>query len=314
MKVIYGIGQVKKKFKNAVLAIGVFDGLHIGHQALIKKAVARAKAIKGQALVMTFAPHPVHVLRPEIFQPLITPMDYRLKLIEEFGAAACIVVRFTKRFAQLTPQKFIQRYFIDRIQPKEIFVGNDFRFGHGRSGTLDYFSKTAKDNGLKVNPVETVPLNGEKGKKIGSTHIRHLIHDGKLENVHKLLGRPFSLMGHIVRGDKRGQTLGYPTANLHPDVSKQILPPLGVYAVIIRIGQKTYHGMANVGRRPSFKTPKSAITVETHIFDFSKDIYGQEIIVLFYKKIRNEKKFPSKECLIRQLKKDEVVAQEIFLI
>lgn len=325
MKLIYGIGKVKKNFKNAVLTIGVFDGVHRGHQALIKKAVEKAREINAQAVVMTFDPHPVHILRPETEKPLISSLSYRLRLIEKLGAVVCIVVHFTKRFSQLSPQKFIKRYLVDKIQLKEIFVGDDFRFGQNRSGTLEYFQEAGTKYGFVINALHPVGVTGSCQKKIGSTLIRQLIFEGKLSQAKKFLGRNVAVMGKVVKGDGRGKILGFPTANIYPQ--QEITPPIGVYAAYVTIigksgehswtrietkginsgsGEGSFFAMVNIGRRPSFKKLNKSINIEAHIFNFDKDIYGKEIIVEFVKKIRNEKNFISQEKLINQLRKDKI--------
>jgi len=311
MKVIYGIGKVPKKIQNAVLAMGVFDGLHLGHQQLIRRAIKQAKAINGQTLVMTFHPHPVHVLRPDAALPLIVSLSHRLKLIEDMGVAKCIVINFTKQFAKLSPQKFIKRYFVDHICPKEIFVGEDFRFGKDRGGGLNCFKMIGQKYGFKVNDVKHVNLKESRGK-IGSTLIRQLIIDGKLKQAEKLLGRKISVMGKVVKGDSRGKILGFPTANILPE--NEVVLPLGVYAVKVLLKKKWYHGMANVGQRPSFQPSSNAVHTEVHIFDFNRNIYGQNIFMEFTKKIRSEKIFPTQESLISQLKRDEHKARSIFTL
>lgn len=305
MNVIYGIGKVKKKFKNAVLAIGVFDGVHRGHRILIQEAVRRAKKLHGETLVMTFSPHPVHVLHPEINLPYIVSLPYRLKLIEDLGAQSCIIVHFTKRLARLSPEQFIKRY-ISRIAPKEIFVGEDFRFGQDRQGTLDYFQAAGKQYGFQVSVVDVVK---DIKKKIGSSIIRRLIAEGDLTQAAKLLGRRVSVMGKVVKGDGRGKKIGFPTANIL--VEDNALPPLGVYVVKVYIGPKVFGGMANIGRRPSFKE-NDRIHLEVHIFDLNRNLYGKEIIIEFIQKIREEKKFDSQEQLISQLRNDQLKAQSIL--
>jgi len=307
MKVIYGIGRVKKTFYKVALAIGVFDGMHLGHQKLITMAVKKARALKGKAVVMTFFPHPLHVLHPEISLPYIISLSYRMKLMESLGVAACIVVRFTKRFSHMTPQKFMERYLVEKIQPEEIFVGDDFRFGKNRQGTLEFLKKEGKKYGFKVNSVDSVK-GGQN--KIGSSRIRELIVKGKLSRARKLLGRHVSLMGKVVKGDQRGKQLGFPTANLF--LEHQIIVPLGVYAVNVRFNNKLFHGMANVGCRPSFKSTRDDVVVEVHIFRFNKNLYGKEIVVEFLKKIRTEKAFNSKEKLKQQLKADEERVKKLF--
>ena len=306
MNVIYAIGKVKKKFNNAVLAIGVFDGVHRGHQALIQGAVRRAQQIGGEPLVMTFWPHPVHVLRPELGLPYIVSLHHRLKLIEELGTKACIVVHFTRRFARLSPEQFIRRYIVARIHPKEIYVGDDFRFGQDREGTLEYFERAGAKHGFKVRAVDAVKAGK---KKIGSSIIRQLIGEGKLVQAAKLLGRGVSVMGKVVHGDGRGKKFGFPTANIF--IQNGVIPPLGVYAVKVRIGEKIFDGMANIGRRPSFKK-NDRVHLETHIFNFHRSLYNKEIIVEFVQKIREEKKFGSSVQFIAQLRNDRARAQRIL--
>lgn len=306
MNVIYAIGKVKEKSKSAVLAIGVFDGVHRGHQALIQGAVRRAQQIGGVPLVMTFWPHPVHVLHPESDLPYIVSLQHRLKLIEELGAKACVVVHFTRRFARLSPEQFIRRYIAARIHPKEIYVGDDFRFGQDREGTLEYFEQAGVKYGFKVRAVDAVKAGK---KKIGSSIIRQLIGEGKLVPAAKLLGRGVSVMGKVVHGDGRGKKFGFPTANIL--IQNGVIPPLGVYAVMVRIGKKIFNGMANIGRRPSFKK-NDRVHLETHIFNFHRSLYNKEIVVEFVQKIREEKKFNSRAQFIAQLRDDRARAQRIL--
>ena len=307
MKVIYGIGKVKGAFKGCVLAIGVFDGLHIGHQKLIKAAVRKAKALGVMPIVMTFFPHPVQVLYPKKYLPFVVSLPHRIKLVERLDVRGCIIVHFTKRFSQLTPRQFIKRYLVDQISPKEVFVGDDFRFGKNRDGTLDFFKTAGRTHGFKVNTI--LPVKGG-GKKIGSSRIRNLITTGKLKLAKRFLGRNVSVMGKVVRGDGRGRGLGFPTANIYP--ANEVIPPIGVYAVRVAIGKKNYYGMANVGRRPSFKRKQECINVEVHIFDFQKTLYGKEIIIEFIKKIRNERVFVLPEKMTAQLKRDELKIRRIL--
>jgi riboflavin kinase/FMN adenylyltransferase len=289
------------------LAIGVFDGLHVGHQKLIKAAVKRAKVLGGQVIVMTFFPHPVQVLKPDRYLPFVVSLSYRLKLIECLGAVMCIVVHFTKRFSRLSPRQFVKRYLVDHIRPKEIFVGNDFRFGKDRKGTVEFFKEAGNKYGFHVHFVN--PVNSGN-KKVGSSHIRKLITEGQLNAAKHYLGRHVSVMGKVRRGSRRGKALGFPTANINP--KNVVIPPIGVYAVHVLIGEKKYNGMANVGRRPSFNRNGDNINVEAHIFDFQKELYDSEIIIQFVKKIRNEQVFSSKEQLIAQLRRDQIKTKSIL--
>ncbi|MCK5012385.1 MAG: bifunctional riboflavin kinase/FAD synthetase [Candidatus Omnitrophica bacterium] len=307
MKVIYGTGKVNKTFRNAVLVIGVFDGLHIGHQKLIKAAVRRAKKIGMPAIVMTFSPHPVEVLHPKRYLPFIVSLPHRLKLIEQLDVTACIIIRFTRRFSQLTAEQFIKKYLAGYIRPKEVFVGGDFCFGQKREGTALYFKNAGRKYGFKVNAVSPLKTGN---KKIGSSHIRRLIVQGKLNAAKRFLGRNVSVIGKVVKGDGRGKTLGFPTANIYPE--NEMILPAGVYAARVIVDHKNFNGMANIGRCPSFKKNKNRINIETHIFDFKKSLYGKEIMVEFIKKIRNEKVFHSPRRMIAQLTRDEIKSRAIL--
>ena len=272
--------------------------------------VKKARQIHGTAMVMTFSPHPVHVLHPEVILPLITPLPYRLKLLESFGIDATLVVPFTKQFSYLTPEQFIERYIVNAIKAKVVIVGDDFRFGQNRSGTLDLFEEAGKKYGFEVIGRHQVKRNK---KVISSTLIRQWITEGKFAKAARLLGRPFSLFGKVVHSDGRGKKLGFPTANIH--LTEEVIPPLGVYLVNVflegRGGVQKYHGLANVGRRPSFHK-NGPVSLEVYILDFNKNIYGKEIYVEFLKKIRDEKRFASPKNLIQQIRRDQQKATAFF--
>ncbi len=308
MKVIYDIKKFPRKCRRSIVAIGVFDGVHKGHQTLIKSAVQRARALKIHAVVMTFHPHPVNVLHPEVRLPLIVSLSYRLKLIEDLGVDTAIVIRFTKNFSHLRPENFIKHYLVNPIQPREIFVGDDFRFGQNRTGTVDLFKNVGEQYGFSVKAIHPIKRKGET-VKISSTTIRQWVSEGQLKQAQRLLGRPVSMMGRVIKGDGRGKMLGFPTANILP--YDEIFVPIGVYAVHVIMGDHRYQGMANVGRRPSFKND-GQITIEVHIFDFHQNIYGQDIIIEFIKKIRPEKIFFSHQEFISQLQKDQKTARNLL--
>ncbi|HLD69593.1 MAG TPA: riboflavin biosynthesis protein RibF, partial [Candidatus Omnitrophota bacterium] len=234
-------------------------------------------------------------------------LSYRLQLIERLGVDVCLVIRFTKRFSQLSPERFIKQYLVERLMPKEIFVGYDFRFGKDREGNLALFSQLAKKFGFKVNIVKAVKTHHEV---ISSTRIRNLIREGHLKKASELLGRLVSVVGVVQPGDKRGKGLGFPTANIYP--TNETLPPAGVYAVYVVIDGQRCKGMANIGYRPSFQSHPNQINLEVNIFNFRQNIYGKEIIVEFVEKIRDEKVFYTKESLVRQLESDEKKIRRIF--
>jgi riboflavin kinase / FMN adenylyltransferase len=301
MKVVYGIGKVGRPFKNTVLAIGVFDGVHRGHQQLISRAVAEARACTGTSVVLTFHPHPVSVVHPRTHILTISSLEHRLFLLEQLGVDVCIVVHFVKRFAALTPEKFIKRYLIAHLHPRTVFVGDDFRFGKNRTGTLDYFSAVGREHGFSVSVVH--PLKGVHDGKISSTDIRACIIAGNLDCARRLLGRAVCVMGKVERGARRGRTLGFPTANIYPD--HQAIPPQGVYIVNVFYAGSRYQGMASVGYPVSFSSGHQPAHIEVHMFDFRGALYGKYIRVEFVKKYRENRYFPSKEALIAQLQSDE---------
>lgn len=306
MKIFRGVAAVPEKYRGSILAVGVFDGLHLGHQELIRKAVSRARTLKTLAVVLTFDPHPVHVLRPENHLPLIISLPYRLKLIRAMGVDAVVLITFTRKFAGLTPEQFIKRYLLKPFHPRAVIVGDDFRFGQNRKGTIELFKAAGKRAGFKVLSVRT-RQNGKK--KFSSTLARDLIAKGALKDASRILGRPVAIMGKVVAGDRRGRTLGYPTVNITPSV--EILPPQGVYAVRVLFEKERYNGMANIGMRPSFHK-QGGLNVEAHIFDFNKKIYGAEIVIEFLHKVRNELYFPSSRDLVAQLRKDEAYCRKWF--
>ncbi|MBF0479267.1 MAG: bifunctional riboflavin kinase/FAD synthetase [Candidatus Omnitrophica bacterium] len=307
MDVINGIGNAKNRFHNAVLVIGIFDGLHIGHQKLITQAVNRALELKTKAVVLTFSPHPMRVLHPEYHFKKISSLPYRLKLLDQFGVGAVVVAKFSKRFAQMSPERFAKNYLRGALNATEVFVGDDFRFGMERQGTIARFGELAKRLGFTLRIVPQVLQGFEK---ISSTLIRRMIEGGELALAEKWLGRRFGIMGLVEHGDGRGQKLGFPTINVYPD-PLQILPPQGVYAVYVEVNKKIYAGVANLGFRKTFHTSRPGVNLEAYLFDFHKNIYGKDVVVQFVEKIRDELKFDSVSALSAQMKKDVKRARSI---
>lgn len=305
MKIIYDIGRIKK-FKRPVLAIGVFDGLHLGHRFVIKKTVKQAKRIRGISIVMTFYPHPNHVLRPARYLPFLVSLKHRLKLIESLKVDVCIVVDFTKNFSNLSAQDFVERFIIKNIRPQEIFVGSNFTFGKSRGGHVGLLKKLGDFYGFKTREIAPFKLSG---KIISSTLIRSLIKKGNLKKAGLFLGRPVSILGKVIKGEKRGRVLGFPTANI--SVSFEVMPYSGVYAVKIVFKKRKFLGIAFIRKQSPFKKNlKSAL--EVHIFNFKENLYGQEIEVEFYKKIRPEKRFKNSDALKKQIENDAQEVKKIF--
>jgi riboflavin kinase / FMN adenylyltransferase len=307
MKITYGIGRVDHNIPNAVVAIGVFDGVHRGHQALIHQTMAKARRIGGPAYVMTFFPHPATVLHPERRHVNIITLPHRLRLIESLGVDGCIVIPFTRRFADLTPEHFVKQYLVKHIQPAEIFVGFDFRFGHDREGTLAQFERLGRPYGFHIDVVGCIK---SAHAKISSSKIRQKITHGDLDGTARLLGRRFSIQGVVERGFRRGRTLGYRTANLYP--KDLVLPPLGVYATRVHVGKNVYGAMTNVGYCPMFSKDLHRLSIESHLFGFRDSLYDRDIEVEFIRWTREEKIFSSKEQFLAQLQKDENTTKTIL--
>ncbi len=307
MKIVYGISHWKERFSRTVLAIGVFDGLHHGHRLLIRKTIARSQAIHGTPVVLTFDPHPAQVLYPDRRIPLIAPLTYRLQLLQEQGIQACLVVRFTKRFAAMEYTRFIDYYLRRMLAVSEIVVGEDFHFGRDRRGNVRLLREAGQRYHFKVHEIPISKVHGQK--KVSSTRIREFIAQGDIVHAQRLLDRPVTIMGRVIPGDRRGRSLGYPTANL--DAAVTGFAPRGVYCVRVQCGDRIFFGMANVGFRPSFKT-NGLPNIEVHLFDFHQDIYGRQIVVEFLKKIRDEIVFHSPQQLMKQLHQDEQHARQWF--
>jgi len=308
MKTIFVSPQGKiKKFKNLVVAIGIFDGVHRGHQRLIAKTITQARNIKGTSGVLTFFPHPVQVLNKRFDLSLLVSLPHRLRLIEKLGVDVCFIVTFTNKFAAITAEDFVKGYLFDRLGAREVFIGRNFHFGKGRDGNSQTMTMAARKHSIKVHAIEPVC---DRQKTISSSLLRNLIKEGEISAAQRYLGRPISVFGQVIHGDHRGRRFRTPTANI--DAGPEILLPAGVYVANVLIGAKTFRGVANIGFCPTFTKEKER-KVEVHILDFSKDIYGQFIELYFLKKIRNEKRFLSKEHLCEQIEKDKEEARQYFL-
>ncbi len=307
MKVIYGVGNRDLKLPSTACAIGIFDGLHRGHQYLIGRMQASAKRLKAKSLVVTFFPHPAHVLRPDVALPYLVSLKQRLELLGAMGVDYCVVVRFTKAFAGVAPEVFIKNTLVKKLGVRAIFVGEDFRFGKDRRGDIALFKLLSKECGYDMRAMAPLTSGGEV---ISSSRIRRLIAEGQVQKAQRLLGHPIGVSGTVVKGSHRGKKLGFPTANVAYDCD--ILLPRGVYAVKTVIRGKTYKGVANIGIRPSFKEKNPKVHLEVHLFNFKNNIYGQNITVEFLHKLRDEQSFPNPQALIAQIKQDIRQAQRLI--
>jgi riboflavin kinase/FMN adenylyltransferase len=289
------------------MAIGVFDGVHLGHQRVIAEARADAKTVGGTSAVLTFDPHPLRVLHPEKAPPLLTSTPHKLRLLEQLNVDLCLLLTFDKPFSEQPPERFIESLARHTHRLHEICVGARFHFGHNRSGDARLIEKLALTYGYIAKEVAPVKLGEEM---ISSTAVRQHVMHGRLDRAAAMLGRPFSILGTVEPGDARGRKLGFPTANLNP--SNEVLPPNGVYAARTLVGQEPFAGVVNIGTRPTFGGSDRRNIVEVHIFDLARDLYGHEVEVSFVQKLRDEQKFDSADALKRQIGADIAEARSIL--
>ncbi|HSJ38426.1 MAG TPA: bifunctional riboflavin kinase/FAD synthetase [Planococcus sp. (in: firmicutes)] len=290
------------------MALGFFDGVHKGHQKVIGEALEKAQQLDAKSAVMTFDPHPSLVLggrKEDMFY--ITPLQQKMDILTKMGVDVCFIVRFTSNFAQLQPAEFIS-HFIEDLGVVHVSAGFDFSFGAKGQGNMELMKSSSNGRfGVSV-----IGKQEDGQQKISSTRIREHLKSGEVEEVCRLSGRPFKVSGTVVNGDKRGRTIGFPTANVEPDLGT-FVPGRGVYAVRIHVQDKIHEGVCNVGYKPTFNDPDhEKLVVEVHIFDFDKDIYGERVTVDWYKRIRDEQKFSGIDELKAQIAKDKQEAIQFF--
>jgi riboflavin kinase/FMN adenylyltransferase len=290
----------------SAVTIGVFDGVHRGHQHLVARLIERARAEDLAAVALTFNPHPRTVIRPGIAVTYLTSLEERVELLQALGLDAVGVLAFTSELAQLSPRDFLA-LLVDELQMRLLMIGPDFALGRNRAGTIGVMRQVGEQLGFSV---EVAPLLAEADEKVGSTTIRQALAEGDVERVNRLLGRPFSLRGPVVTGDKRGRTLGFPTANIAIGLDRA-LPAYGVYVTRAYVAESRYESCTNIGIRPTFDVEPRP-TVETFVIDFDQDIYGQEMRIELLQRLRGEEKFESAEELIAQMHKDIEATRAYF--
>lgn len=305
MKVIYGLGKING-FGHPFVALGIFDGLHLGHEYILKTMARRARALRKKTICVTFFPHPVKILSSKhIFVNLIS-LRHRLKFISALGIDVCVVISFNRRFARIGPDKFIN-LLKERLNPSAVFVGDNFTFGSGGKGNVRILKRLAIKNNFDLTVFRPLKLYG---KVISSTLIRLLISEGKLNLAKKYLGRNVSILGKVIKGKRVGRKLGYHSANI--DTEHEVIPPTGIYAVIVTMGDKKYPGIAYIGTSPTMHFHFVRPRLEIYILNFNKNIYGREIETEFIKKIRSEKTFSSKDKLVAAIKNDIAKAKSLL--
>ncbi|MEW6536350.1 MAG: bifunctional riboflavin kinase/FAD synthetase [Candidatus Auribacterota bacterium] len=299
---------LEKPIQSAYVTLGVFDGVHVGHKKVIETLVSDAQSNSGKSVVITFDPHPREILEPYSAPPLLTSTAHKLNLFAQLGVDYCIIIPFTQEFAQLSPGKFINQYLLKNVEIAEICVGYDSSFGKNKTGTLNMLRTLGIEKGFSVKDIPPVKVDD---LIVSSTMVRQLAIAGELESVEAMLDRKYSLWGTVVSGDTIGRKIGYPTANIDPH--HEAIPPSGVYITEVKIDGLTYQGIMNIGYRPTFfQGPALKSTVEVHLLDFTRDIYGKDIEIIFLKKIREERRYPTQALLIEQIQRDEQKARKYF--
>ena len=307
VKVIHTASELGPGDHKICLAIGVFDGVHLGHQQIIRQTIADALQHEAISLVVTFDKHPNVIVAPDRVPPLVYSQPQKFRAIESLGADALLVIRFDKNFSQQSGEQFIRSLTRDLGKIQSVCVGADFVFGHKRSGNVALLKSLGQELRFTVHGVAAVSLDAHP---VSSTRIREAIRAGNFDAASQMLGRAYSIAGQVKRGDQLGHKLGFPTANL--DTTGLLLPPNGVYAAHATVGGKSHRAVLNIGVRPTVNQPKTQPRVEVHLLDFSGELYGQELEVILAEKLRDERKFPSLDELKAQIARDIAEARKRF--
>ena len=294
--------------KNSVVTLGTFDGVHLGHRKIIDEVVNRAALFGGRSFLITFYPHPKKIISRENKIELLSTHSEKVKLIESIGIEHMLIIKFTKEFSQLGPDKFLEKYIVDGIGAREVVIGYDHHFGKERGGDINFLQKKGSDSGFEVT---IIPAYDIDGAAISSSKIRRAILEGDIKLANKYLGRLYSFSGKVIRGDKRGRELGFPTANLDVENKDKLLPAIGIYVVEFIVKEKKHFGLLSVGKRPTFYSAGD-IVPEVYIYDFDENIYDEFVTVNVVERIRGEEKFSSADELIKQMNNDKKLGIEIL--
>ena len=306
METLRSIPELSELRGPVFLAIGVFDGVHLGHQAVISTSAEHARAANGTPVVVTFDPHPEKLLRPEAAPHLLTATSHKIALIRNLGVGHLLIISFGKQFAATEPEDFVQQLVKHSKPLREICVGHEWSFGKNRRGNLELLKKLGTEFDFNVVGIRPVTVNGEL---VSSTAIRQAIQVGDLRKAVAMLGREYTILGTVVPGDNLGKKIGFPTANL--SAHNEQFPPNGVYFADSKLDGVVYPGVVNLGYRPTVSTGRSERILEIHLFDFAREIYGKDLEVRFIRYLRPEKKFESIEALARQIEADVKQAREL---
>lgn len=307
MKIYHGLDDFTR-LSYAVVTSGTFDGVHVGHQKILSRLCEIADKNHGETVVITFWPHPRLLLKPDDHTlKLLNTFEEKAELLKEQGIQHLVRIPFTKEFSQLTSEEFIKDILVDTIGTRKLVIGYDHRFGKNREGSFEQLVLNASRYGFDV---EEIPRQEIDHLAVSSTKIRHALEAGDIETSNHLIGRPYSITGRVVPGDKIGRSIGFPTANIEVDTNYKLIPSDGIYAVTVKQAHNTYGGMLYIGYRPTISGTKR--NIEVNIFDFDKNIYGESITVHFQKMIRGDRTFTNLEELTRQLHQDKVDSLRIL--
>lgn len=305
MEILRHLDDRSPSSSGSVATLGNFDGLHLGHQALVRNAVEDARRLGVPSVVLTFEPHPLKVLAPARAPKLLLSHKDKMELLQSFDVDAVVIQKFDAAFASVPARDFVARVLVERLRIKKIWVGRDLRFGQGRKGCVDDLLKWGCEDGFDVGIVEPILLGGVR---VSSSLVRQLVEEGRVDEAAPMLGRYHLVSGRVVSGERRGRKLGFPTANLSSRT--EVLPLDGIYATLFQCGAKKYYSASSIGTTPTFGDGPR--TIESFLLDFDGDLYGEPVKLYFVKRIRAEKKFASVDALVAQMHEDVARARTIF--
>lgn len=307
MKKINENGELHREKRPIVATIGTFDGVHRGHQAILRRTVEQAKQINGASLLITFSPHPLEIVRPDRAPQLLTTLAERQRMITQNNVDLLYILPFNQEIADTPPREFIQKFLVSRFHIHEICIGYDHGFGRDRSGGIELLQELGQTSGFSVSIVPPVLLDN---REISSTKIRHALTEGDLKTANSMLGHPYGLAGEVIYGQQNGRHFGFPTANLRVVDARKLIPKSGVYFVRVRIDKKEHNGVMNIGYRPTLAGQEQSL--EVHLLDYSADLYGQHLEVELLERVRGEIKFATIEMLRQQIYHDVAAARQYF--
>ncbi len=307
MNVLYRLEEPPREYSKLIATIGNFDGMHLGHQQLIRDLVERAAGTRGTPTVITFHPHPLQVLAPNNAPRQIQTLDQKLATIESLGIKLVFVIPFDLQFARTSARDFVNRVLCDKLHLSEIYVGPNFAFGYRREGSFNLLKEIGRERGFLVGKIRQVQF---RGSRVSSTAVRQALTAGQVSLARRLLARPYSLEGSIVHGTAVGAGIRVPTANL--ETSNELIPRNGVYVTQLAVDGRRRESVTNIGIRPTVTGATGPLSIETHILNFHGDIYGRKVALEFFIRLRDERRFPDTGALVRQIQRDVDRAQKYF--